>query len=343
MTLRPASNYTEYPRIAIFSFDFTGRLMFHRISFSTLAQALALLSLLAGNAPAQQNPAAAKKPAAAPAAKAPYRRIVPGVFKTIPADIRAEDASSVHNVIELLNNAPGISWKPTLHPNSRTLKDMATETIFRRNIFGLEFTFKAPRMIWVDVPQETGKMQKKLVWYLLYKVKNVGGQVTTVEQPDGTYKVETINEPVTFDPQFVLESLEYKKAYLDRNIPVAVEEIRKREDPARRLLSSTEIAATPIPVSTDKSDKSVWGVATWEDVDPRIDFFSIYVQGLSNAYRWIDPPGGFKKGHPAGTGRVFTTKTLRLNFWRPGDEFREDQREIRFGIPGKVDYEWVYR
>jgi hypothetical protein len=279
-----------------------------------------------------------------PAAVRPsYRKIIPGVFKTIPANIRADDASNVHDVIEVLADTAGIDWKPKLHPESRTLKEMATSTTFRRTIFGLDFTFKAPRMIWVDVPQESGKMQQKLIWYMLYKVRNPGGQVTTVEQPDGTFKVETVNEPVHFDPQFVLESLEYRKAYLDRLVPVAVEAVRLREDPARPLLNSVEMAATAIPVSTDRSDKSVWGVATWEDVDPRIDYFSIYVQGLSNAYKWVDPPGAYKKGDPAGAGRVFANKTLRLNFWRPGDEFHEDQREIRFGIPGKVDYEWIYR
>lgn len=287
---------------------------------------------------------AADKPAAtAGVAKPPYRQVVSGVFKTIPADIKADDATGTHDVVELLYNGPNIGWKPKLHPNSRTLKEMATGTTFRRTIFGLELTFKAPRMIWVDVPQAGGKMQRKLVWYLLYKVKNPGGQVTTVPQPDGTFKVEKLDEPILFEPQFVLESLEYKKAYLDRLIPVAVEAIRKKEDPARRLLDSVEISAKPIPVSTDRTDNSVWGVATWEDIDPRIDFFSIYVQGLSNAYRWVDPPGAYKKNAPPGKGRVLTSKTLRLNFWRPGDEFAEDQREIRFGIPGKVDYEWVYR
>ena len=309
--------------------------MFNVVCYRTVAVAMVAYVLMTGLAYAQERPAAPQKPA--------YRQIVSGVFKTIPSHIRAEDASNVHDVVEVLYNAPGIDWKPTLHPKSRTLKEMATATTFRRSIYGLDFTFKAPRMIWVDVPQESGKMQRKLIWYLLYKVKNSGGQVTTVAQPDGTYKVETVDEPVRFDPQFVLESLEYHKAYLDRLIPVAVEAIRLREDPARTLLNSVEMAATPIPVSTDRSDKSVWGVATWEDVDPKIDFFSIYVQGLSNAYKWVDPPGAYKKGDPAGKGRVFANKTLRLNFWRPGDEFLEDQQEIHFGIPGKVDYEWVYR
>lgn len=272
-----------------------------------------------------------------------YRQVVGGVFKTVPADIRAEEASSTHDVVELLANTADIGWKPKQYPNSRTLKEMASDTTFRRTIFGLELTFKAPRMLWVDVPLPGGKMQQKLIWYLLYKVKNPGGQIRTVPQPDGTFKVETVNEPVRFEPQFVLQSLEYKKAYLDRVIPVAVEAIRKKEDPARPLLNSVEMAAKPIPVSTDREDYSVWGVATWEDVDPRIDYFAIYVHGLSNAYKWLDPKGAYKKGDPAGEGRLFASKTLRLNFWRPGDELVEDQREIRYGIPGKVDYEWVYR
>jgi hypothetical protein len=64
---------------------------------------------------------------------------------------------------------------------------------------------------------------------------------------------------------------------------------------------------------------------------------------LTNAYRWEDAPGGFKAGDAPGTGRTLLQKTLVLNFWRPGDEFVEDQRTIRFGSPGKVDYTWIYR
>ncbi len=81
----------------------------------------------------------------------------------------------------------------------------------------------------------------------------------------------------------------------------------------------------------------------WEDLDPRIDFFSIYVQGLTNAYRWKDEPGKFQKGSDLGTGRVLSRKTLKINFWRAGDEYYEKEKEIRLGAPGEVDYEWVYR
>ena len=89
--------------------------------------------------------------------------------------------------------------------------------------------------------------------------------------------------------------------------------------------------------------ETIWGVAMWEDVDPRIDRFSIYVHGLTNAYKWQDEPEKFKPGDSIGTGRRLARKTLKLNFCRPGDEFFEHEGEIRYGIPGEVDYEWVYR
>ena len=92
------------------------------------------------------------------------------------------------------------------------------------------------------------------------------------------------------------------------------------------------IAPTPKGQET-----TTWGVATWEDVDPATDHFSIYVQGLTNAYRWVDPPGAYKKGNPPGTGRQFYPKTLVLNFWRPGDKEIEHEGEIRF-----ENYAWAY-
>ena len=67
------------------------------------------------------------------------------------------------------------------------------------------------------------------------------------------------------------------------------------------------------------------------------------IEGLTNAYRWEDPEGAWNDGDPPGTGRTFTTKTLQLNFWRPGDEFDPHEDEIRFGIPGKEPYRWMYR
>jgi hypothetical protein len=286
-----------------------------------------------------------------------FRKLAPGVETTIPATIDVEETVAMHDLIEV-RTIPNLKWSPNFTPEEQTLFEMTKDVLFRRTIYGLEFTFKPLRMIYVDIPQPTGKMQRKLIWYMVYHVKNPGGHLKPALQADGTYGIEKVDEPVRFVPSFVLESHEYNKAYLDRIIPVAMGPIQEREDPNRTLLNSVQISENPIPVSTERADRSVWGVVTWVDVDPRIDFFSVYIQGLTNAYKWIDQEGVYKPGDPPGRGRRFARKTLQLNFWRPGDEVGEHEEEIRYGTapglpldriekyyevkPG-VDYTWVYR
>ena len=133
----------------------------------------------------------------------------------------------------------------------------------------------------------------------------------------------------------------FTKVYPDRVIPVAMDPIRLREDPNRRFLTSVEMCRE-IAVG-----ETLWGVATWEDIDPRIVRFSIYVSGLTNAYKWKDEKVGrryvHQAGDPIGKGRKLYRKILKLNFWRPGDQYFEHEEEIRYGVPGGVDYQWVYR
>jgi hypothetical protein len=300
------------------------------------------LGLASANFAMAAQPGAVKTvPTAATAGQ--FRVNVPGVEVTISPDRQEEETFATHDIIEILQGIPGLEWQPKLSPDTQTLRELATNTVFRRDIWCLEFTFKPVRMIWVDVPQAGGKMQRKLIWYMVYHVKNTGKHLKPTRGEDGTHAMQTVDRELRFFPQFVLEAQEYNKAYLDRVIPVAILAIQQREDPNRRLFNSVEISTKPLAVSTDLVDKSVWGVATWEDVEPRTDFLSVFVQGLTNAYRWVDSPKGFKPGDPPGKDRTLLQKTLQLNFWRPGDEYVEDQRVIRFGIPGKVDYQWVYR
>ena len=61
--------------------------------------------------------------------------------------------------------------------------------------------------------------------------------------------------------------------------------------------------------------------------------FSVYVSGLTNAYRWGDAAGEYKPSDPILTGRTLYRKTLKLNFWRPADEYFEHEEEIRYGCP----------
>ena len=111
-----------------------------------------------------------------------------------------------------------------------------------------------------------------------------------------------------------------------------------------------------LPVDTDP-EGGTWCVATWEDVDPDTDFLTIYVEGLTNAYRWLEEG----EGQPAAEEFTYTEKVLQLNFWRPGDRYEERESEIHFGmppedvsrqglnlnqlygVPERVDYLWIYR
>jgi len=222
------------------------------------------------------------------------------------------------------------------------------------------------RMIEVDVPQPSGKMQRKRIWYMVYRVRYLGDDL----EPDPVkdkyghtiYSAKSVaHENRFFFPQFILESLDFNKAYQDRIIPAAKTPIAQRELRGQQLHNSVEISQEPIPLSSADAPQDVWGVATWEDIDPRVDFFSVYIKGLTNAYKPVNLPNAFKPGDPPGTGVQLLSKTLRLNFWRPGDTVYEHEGEIHFGVPvesdpeqqariltkfglkKRVDYLWVYR
>lgn len=353
--------------------------MLSRFSLVVLASVAVVATLaVAEHAAAQQ---AGPQPAPSPAPKraAPqYRQLAKGVETTIPVMRDTEETVSVHDIVDILYGTPNLEWKPNYVPATQTLEEISKSVPFRRSIWNLEFTFKPLRMIEVDIPQPNGRMEKKMIWYMVYRVKNNGGHLKPKQReadetvsiegaagaaeqitlPKGTWGVEPVDkvamainaeakelEALKFMPVFMLESFRIKspKAYTDHIIPMAVPEIQKREDPNRKLLNSVEMAKTTIPLSTDRIDRSVWGVVTWEDIDPTTDYFSIYIQGLTNAYKWTDDKAEVKAGTPPATGRKFTQRTLKLNFWRPADEFLQNEKEIRFGIPGEVDYDWVWR
>ncbi|MFZ5832499.1 MAG: hypothetical protein ACOY3P_20625 [Planctomycetota bacterium] len=274
-----------------------------------------------------------------PPAQGQYRKLVPGVMQGVHPNRQLDETFSRHDVVELIAVDPNWNW--------------ASDEDFRRPIWQLDFEFKMPRMIWVDLPQPSGMMQRKLVWYLVYTVTNNGKAMVPVQDENLPYastdalktvRVVEEDHTVRFIPEFLLvghnrlkDGEGFTKAYPDRVIPLAVRAIQQREDPNRKLLNTAEMCREITPGET------LWGVATWEDIDPRIVRFEIFVKGLTNAYRWKDDPSSVKADGTVGAGRRFATKTLRLNFWRPGDEYFEHEGEVRLGVPGGVDYEWVYR
>ena len=270
------------------------------------------------------------------------RVLAPGVITIVPPQRDEGDTfSGPREMVEIVYGVEGLKWKPNFAPESETLAALARQSISRRTVWGLEFSFKPLRMTSVELPQPNGRIESELVWYLVYQVRNTGLHLNPVGKPDPwgheLYDVELANYQVRFFPQLTLECFDLQKAYVDRIVPLAVEKIRSIEKPGAKLHNSVEISEIDIPVSTEQEDHSVWGVATWVGIDPRTDFLAVFVQRLTNAYRWDDPGGQFKAGDAPGTGRVYEFKTLQLNFWRPGDTVREHQNEIRFGMPSIDD------
>lgn len=226
-----------------------------------------------------------------------FRQLAPGVETAIDPQQRVNESFSRHDIPELLQVDPGFEW--------------AKDVVFRHDVRSLQMHFKPLRYVRADVPQADGSLQPTLVWYLVYRITN-----------------ET-DQSIRFVPQFELVTHDLRRVYPDRIIPAAIPAIGRREDPLRRFQTTAEIAG-----NMPAGGESAWGVATWTDVDLRSDRFSIYVAGLTNAYRWKHLPDG---------SRSVYYKTLKLNFWRPGDELDEHESEIRLGGPGELDYTWVYR
>ncbi len=313
-----------------------------------------------------QQPAAASPPvratpvaASAPTIPAGPNEFAPGVLTTIPAALDREDAISVHDLPEIRADQK-LAWEPSSTTKSRTLYEMAKGAVFTNDVWCLELAFKPVRMIEVDVPQASGRLQRKRIWYMVYRVRNTGAGLAGEVKPDGAFATQAKSvEPLRFIPEFVLISQDrsggqrVRRAYLDRIVPAALEPIRRRELPRGELLYSGQMPLQELKVEAGRTVRGVWGVAMWEDIDSQIDFFSVLVRGLTNAYQWTEAPGAFKLGDPPGSGRKFTHKTLQLNFWRPGDEVTETEREIHYGpapekgafydSPEGVAYRWVYR
>jgi hypothetical protein len=307
----------------------------------------------------------AQDPPAKPARQP--RQLAPGVLTVIPKSAEGGDVyTGPVPLPEIVVGIPNLDWMPNFEPKSQTLLEQAKRVTFFRNIWCLEFAFKPMRLIDVDIPLTSGQVQRKRIWYMVYRVRNVGYDVSPVLQEEvpglKTAAIQEVNYATRyFFPQFVLESHEFKQQYPDQIILAAKEPIAEREKPGVELYNSIEMTTVKIPLSDERVDHSVWGYATWEDIDPRIDFFSVYVRNLTNAFQFVDPPGAYKPGDPPGTGRKFVSKMLELNFWRPGDTEFAHEREYRFGLPidlnderqraylskygleQRLDYRWIYR
>ena len=290
-----------------------------------------------------------------------FRKLAPGVTITVAPNTQEGETYTGPLKLRYL---PTVDFTPNYAPKTETLFERAKHVTLRREVWGFEFMFKPLRMIEADIPQPDGRMKKKNIWYIVYRLRNIGGAYAPKPETDvfGKFtpeKVDTLDPKVVtmpnrFYPIFVMEgwvqdpiTKEYAKVpYTDRVIPSALGQIRDKEEPGVPLASELpleeggkkhyEDLVTPcfrdsvqfhrimLPLSNEENENTFWGIATWEDIDPRVDYVSIFIQGLTNAFRFHELPDGKRK---------YLYKTLQLNFWRPGDALNESDDRIRFGVP----------
>lgn len=201
------------------------------------------------------------------------------------------------------------------------------------DLWALQITYKPMRMLPVEITDpKTGEKKQELIWYLIYKVVNA-----KIDRPVDAADLAPVNttdpppEP-KFVPEFsiVTEDDGQIKIYPDQVLPEAQRAIARRERQAN-LKNSVEIVG-PLPPSEQEGegDAAVYGLATWRAVDSTTDYFTLYLTGFSSGYRITKGPDG---------NDVVWRRTIEHQFWRPGDEFDEDEREFR----ERSQARWIYR
>jgi hypothetical protein len=196
----------------------------------------------------------------------------------------------------------------------------------KAGVWTLHFAYLPPRIVQVDTPSG-----KKTAWYMVYKVWN------------------TSDTPVEFTPTFELVTRDGElRSFLDDVSPMVFKQIRKIEDPSvsdakpageLNIKSSVSISEKKVPVTRAESvPRAVYGVAIWLDVAekaPTTNNFSVFVGGLSNGVAVSESDGG---------AETVTQKTLQLDFFRPTDNARPGQSDIRPNDNGGLgEWTWVYR
>ncbi len=217
----------------------------------------------------------------------------------------------------------------------------------QRNLWVMEVRLKPVRLVNVDVTDpKTGEKKKTLVWYVVYQAIN--RPITRRDDVRDTVPVNVVDPPpgpAMFVPEFTIVATDSEAAvvYEDEVIPEALAAIRKREK--KPYLSTAEVIG-PIPTETplgSTNEQVVEGVATFRGIDPATDYFTLFASGFTNGYALAGPPPTPEEaplvlldedGKP-----IAWRKTIAQRFWRPGDEFNQNEGEFRLrGNPV-----WTYR
>ncbi|HEY1684176.1 MAG TPA: hypothetical protein VGG19_05400 [Tepidisphaeraceae bacterium] len=168
----------------------------------------------------------------------------------------------------------------------------------------LKFTHAKPQRIVVNIP---GQSTPQAFWYMTYTVQNDG------------------KEERMFLPDFQMVLEDGRSIRSDNNISPLVFDAIKQQTGDSLLQSSLKIAGT-IRVGEDEAKD---GVAIWPEPMPRLEHFTIFVQGLSGEAVTLQGP----HNKP-----IILRKTLQLNYIFRGDEFYPGLTQV-----DQDSEEWVMR
>lgn len=266
------------------------------------------------------------------------------------------------------------------------------------DLWVFELQFRSLRMIEVNITDPRTKLKKnELIYYLVYRAVN--REIERKTDASDTVPVNDYDKdpvPDLFIPQITLVTNDNGERTVvpDSIIPEAQAAIQARE--RIKLVNSVQVVQRiPQAVPVDATDPpAIYGVAMFRNVNPKTDFFTLFLSGFSNGYKLVKGPvayadlqvladageidvsdqiwnGDFESTWRAAAevGDLFDDKgllpsdadssqwyytvppdraddnvtvwrkTLIQNYWRPGDEFKQNEREVR----GQGDPRWIYR
>ena len=260
------------------------------------------------------------------------RQLADGVLHVIPSALNARDTFSLPAPMAGIEAK---AWQPKLLSDKETLHGLSRRVVFFRDVWEYEFAFTGLRQAKIEL-ENVGTQN---VWYMVYRVRNLGTSLTfedVKKNPEFEHLSKDLrrNQPVerkSFRPRLTLEGWVFddlknkysKVVYRDEINPILAMEIQRREDINLPLFDSATLTTAAIQQSKPEQGGGVWGVAIWSDVNPKLDFVSVFAKGFTNAFRIVRDGDKITKKH----------KTIQLNFWRPGDAINQSDDEIDFGIP----------
>ena len=263
--------------------------------------------------------------------------------------------------MEIRANA-AVEWKPEYIASSDTLYGMSDKTKFRREIYCLEFSFKPLRMIEVDVPAAGGTTERKLVWYMVYRIRNTGQALKPVAGPRrrlfhrnrpraapfGSCRSSFWNRKIARRP-----AVAFRNRISIASSPRPTPRSASAKRPATRCSTASRFRSNQSPSATAASTAAcgAWPPGSTSIRASTSSRSTSAVSRTPTAGPTRRPPT--TPAIPPGRGRQFVHKMLQLNFWRPGDDLMPNEREFRYGVPldkaalydvgDGVAYRWLYR